>query len=300
MEEKGKNPLAKKLIILVVFIGIVIVAAMVDWAAEHPIVGTGARTGWLFMLISLGIVLPIVFMYFAGNETIERKEEDRKWFIWAGILFAAANGIPVIFYVVLGITPGYMIFLQLGLMGLFPAFMYQPKKKTVRLLILLIIFALLIVPLGILVNFQIDSIWAQLPVPNPTMEQIHATGTDAIDKTMYYMFYWGLLFPFIFMLIAMGWKFGGGKARETWNIFVAGMILQYSAMEDFLYFFLNGQNLPTDWYWLENFVINLMDLFGPVITSLDLLVYCSIMCTIVIFVLLDGHGFIWNKIKQRK
>ncbi|MFW9783968.1 MAG: hypothetical protein ACFFFB_16905, partial [Candidatus Heimdallarchaeota archaeon] len=64
---------------------------------------------------------------------------------------------------------------------------------------------------------------------------------------------------------------------------------------------LNGESLPGPplyWRWMENFVINMKVLFGEQITSFELLIFCLIISVIAIFVLFDGYGFIWNKIKS--
>ncbi len=104
---------------------------------------------------------------------------------------------------------------------------------------------------------------------------------------------------FFYLIVAIGWKLGGGTKRQSWNIFVAGTLLQYSTLEDFLYFFLNGQPLPGTWPWMSNFVINLEILFGHVPTDLDLLIFCLIISIIALFILFDGHGYIWTKIREK-
>jgi len=284
MNENNSKSWIKKLIVLVIFIGVIILTAEVDWAAEHPGVGIAIRLLWLISLLTLGLILPVGFMYLAGNKQSERGDSDKKWFVIAIILFLIANGIPIIFYIILGISPGFFLYLQLILFGLIPAFFLQPKKFKIRFLILAILFAAVIIPIGILVNFTIDDIWYG----------------GVTDKTMYYLSFWGLLMTFFYLIIAIGWKLGGGTKRQSWNIFVAGTLLQFSTLEDFFYFFLNGEPLPgppNHWYWMENFVINLKALFGHNPTSLDLLVFCLIISAIALFILFDGHGYIWKKIK---
>jgi hypothetical protein len=292
LSENGKGFWKKGLLIFCIFIGFIMLTAQVDYVAEHPSVGFGVRLTWLMVLVSMGIVLPIVFLYLAGNKTRERIESDKKGFIVAIILFAVANAIPIIFYVVMGIPPGFFIFLQLGLMGLLPAYVYQPKKSVVRVIILVLLFAAVIMPLALLVNFEIDKIWVLIP-STPTVQ-------EATIQTMYYMFYWGLLMPFVYLAMAIGWKFGGGTNRQGWNIFMAGMVLQYSTLEDFLYFALNGQPLPGVWPWMSEFVINLEALFGNVPTDVDIFIFCVIMVFIAIFILFDGHGKIWAKLSVKK
>lgn len=283
MFENNSNSWIKKLIILFIFIGVIMLTAEVDWAAEHPDVGIAVRFIWLISLLSLGLILPLLFMYFAGNEESERGESDKKWFIIAIILFLIANGIPIIFYVILGISPGFFLYLQLILFGLIPAFFHQPKKRKYRILVLVTLFAIIIIPIGVLVNLTIDDIWYE----------------GVVDKTMYYLSFWGLLMTFFYLIVAIGWKLGGGTKRQSWNIFVAGTLLQYSTLEDFLYYFLNGQPLPGTWPWMSNFVINLEILFGHVPTDLDLLIFCLIISIIALFILFDGHGYIWTKIREK-
>ncbi|MFX0003029.1 MAG: hypothetical protein ACFE9C_03000 [Candidatus Hodarchaeota archaeon] len=282
MSENDTNPWKKMLIILALFIVVIIFTAEVDWAAMNPGVGLGVRLFWLITLIILGIILPIGFMYLAGNKESKRAESDKKWLMIAVILFLIANGIPIVFYVILGNPPGFFLYLQLALFGLIPAFFLQPEKFNYRILILVILFAVITIPIGVLVNFSIDALWAGAP-----------------DNTMYYLSFWGLLMTFFYLIIAIGWKLGGGNKRQSWNIFIAGTLLQYSTFEDFLYFLLNGQSLPGIWPWMSNFVINLEVLFGHVPTDLDLLIFCLIISVIALFVLFDGHGFIWNKIKKK-
>ena len=282
MTENNSKSWIKKLIVLGIFIGVIMLTAEVDWAAEHDEVGIAIRLLWLISLLSLGLILPVGFMYLAGNKESERGDSDKKWFIIGIILFLIANGIPIIFYVVLEISPGFFLYVQLILFGLIPAFFLQPKKLKMRFLILIILFAAVIIPIGILVNFTIDDIWSGA----------------ATDKAMYYLSFWGLLMTFFYLIIAIGWKLGGGSKRQSWNIFVAGTLLQFSTLEDFFYFFLNGEPLPADWYWMENFVINLKTLFGSPITSCDLLIFCIIISAIALFILFDGHGYIWKKIRS--
>ena len=283
MFENNSNSWIKKLIILFIFIGVIMLTAEVDWAAEHSGVGITIRLIWLISLLSLGLILPLLFMYVAGNEESERGESDKKWFIIAIILFLIANGIPIIFYVILGISPGFFLYLQLILFGLIPAFFHQPKKKKYRILVLVTLFAIIIIPIGVLVNLTIDDIWYE----------------GVVDKTMYYLSFWGLLMTFFYLIVAIGWKLGGGTKRQSWNIFVAGTLLQYSTLEDFLYYFLNGKPLPGTWPWMSNFVINLEILFGHVPTDLDLLIFCLIISIIALFILFDGHGYIWTKIREK-
>jgi hypothetical protein len=268
-----------KLVILGIFIGIVAITAKVDWGAENPGLGPGFMIGWLFGgLLTLGIVLPILFMHLAGNETREREESDKKWFIIALIIYTVANGIPVVFYVILGNPPGFFLFLQLGLFGLIPAFILQPKGIKMRYIVLVILFAAVLAPLAVLV-FLTD---------------------PAVEQFLYYLFFWGLFCVFLYLFIAIGWKLGGGTRRQSWNIFMAGMLVQFSTLEDFLYYLLNGQSLPPNWYWLEDFVINLVKLFGHDPTSLDLLIFCVIMMSIAVLILFDVHGYLWDRYIKKK
>jgi len=271
----------KKSIFFCIFIGIVAVTAELDWAAENSEVGLLFRYRWLFVLLLLGLLLPIAFIYLAGNNIRERIKSDKKLFIISLILYAIANGIPMIFYLILKQPPGFFLFVQLSLFGLIPAFILQPKNIKTRILILIVLFIAILVPLAILLNFVIEDLWL-----NPRM-----------DKTMYYLLFWGLFSVFIYLFVAIGWKFGGGTRRESWNIFIAGTLIQFSTLEDFLYFLLNGQSLPGTWPWMSNFVINLEVLFGRIPTDLDLLLFCIIIVIIAIFILFDGYGYIWRKIK---
>lgn len=283
LTDNNSNSLKNKFIVLAIFIGIIILTAELDWAAEHPGVGLGLRLLWLSLLMGLGFAIPVLFIYLTGNKINERDESDKKWFIISVILFIIANGIPIIFYIVLEISPGFFLFVQLALFGLIPAFILQPKSLKIRILILIILFAVILLPLGFFVNLTINDIW----------------WGGLTDKTMYYLAFWGLFMTFFYLIIAIGWKFGGGSKRQSWNLFVAGTLLQYSTLEDFLYFFLNGQPLPGVWPWMENFVINLEALFGHIPTNIDLMIYCLIISSIAIFILFDGHGYIWNKIKSK-
>lgn len=271
-----------KTLVLIVFFGVIVLTAELDWAAEHSEVGIVMRFVWLISLLSLSLILPILFIYLAGNKEGKRGESDKKWLIIAIVLFLIANGIPIVFYVILGNPPGFLLYLQLALFGLIPAFILQPKTKRNKIVILLILFLVIIVPIGVLVNNTIDDLWYE----------------GVTDKTMYYLSFWGLLMTFFYLVVAIGWKFGGGSKRQSWNIFLSGTLLQYSTLEDFLYFLLNGQSLPGTWPWMSNFVINLEALFGHIPTDLDLLLFCVIISAIAIFILFDGHGYIWKKIKS--
>ena len=279
-------------LIYLIFVFIVAVTAKVDWAAEHPTSGFLFRYFWITFLLLLGLILPIVFMYFAGNQLREREESDKKLFIIALILFMVANGIPIIFYVVLGISPGFFLFVQLALFGLVPAFIFQPQQLKIRFLILILLVAAILIPLTILIDITVSSIWTN-PYNNSYIGEL--LPFLRTDKTLYYLFFWGLFSVFMYFIIAIGWKFGGGSKRASWNLFMAGMLVQYSTLEDFLYFILNNQNLPGEWPWLENFVINLVALFGHVPTDLDLFIFCIIINVIALIILYDGHGYIYER-----
>jgi len=282
MNEKNSKSILKKFIILAIFLGVIIITAEVDWAAEHPIVGLGFRYFWLILLLSLGLILPILFIYLAGGENREHNESEKRFFIISVILFIIANGIPIIFYVILGISPGFFLYLQLILFGFIPAFFPGLRNNKLRIIMLVLLYIVIILPIGILVNLSITEIWA-----------------GATDKTFYYLSFWGLLMSFFYLLIAIGWKLGGGSIRQSWNIFVGGTILQYSTLEDFLYFLLNGQPLPGLWDWMDKFVINLEWLFGRIPTDFDIMLFCIITSSIALFILFDGHGYIWKKFKER-
>jgi len=278
-----KKEWAYKIFVYLIFVFIVAVTAKVDWVAEHSIEGPISRYFWLGLLISLGFILPLVFMYLAGNEVREGDPDEKKWFLFALVLFAIGNGIPIVFYVVLGQPPGFFLFLQLALFGLVPAFIMQPKELKIRMVVIVVLFLVIVIPLGILVDVAIGDLWA-----NP-----------GGDKTMYYLSFWGLFSVFLYLVIAIGWKFGGGTRRQSWNVYIAGMLVQYSTMEDFFYYILNGQPLPGQWPWLNQFVINLEALFGRVPTDVDLLIFCIILNLIALFILFDGHGYIWKQLRQR-
>lgn len=286
MNENLKKEWLVKLLVYFLFVFIVAVSAKVDWAAEHSVMGPLFRYFWLILLISLGIIFPLVFMYLAGIKvrlSEEAASNDKKWFLIALILFAIGNGIPVIFYLVLGQPPGFFLFLQLALFGLFPAFIINLEQLKTKILVLVILFLVVLVPLGIFVDVTISELWA----------------TPSMDKTMYYLSFWGLFSVFLYLLIAIGWKFGGGSRRGSWNIYIAGMLVHYSTMEDFFYYILNGQPLPGEWPWLRNFVINLEALFGHIPTDFELLIFCLFLNTIALFVLFDVHGYLWKQLKQR-
>ncbi|MHA1752702.1 MAG: hypothetical protein ACTSYZ_10070, partial [Candidatus Helarchaeota archaeon] len=284
MSIKSLNLWVKKLVILGIFIGIIIITAEFDWSAEHTTVGIFIRFLWLASLLIIGISLSIFFIYFAGNIIQEKGKSDKMWFYISIILFIIANGIPIIFYVILEISPGFIFYLQIILMGLLSAFIIQPKNLKTRFLIILISDALILVPLIYLVNSAINDLWAGIPT----------------TSTIYYLSFWGLLMPFLYLILAISWKFGGGTKCQSWNIFVSAMLLQTSTLEDFFYFFINGQPLPGMWPWMQNFVINLEVLFGHIPTDLDILIFCSIITPIAIFILFDVHGYIWEKIKSKK
>jgi len=91
MTENNSKSWINKLIILAIFIGVIMLTAEVDWAAEHPGVGNAIRLLWLIILLALGLILPVGFMYLAGNKESERGDSDKKWFIIAVILFLIAK-----------------------------------------------------------------------------------------------------------------------------------------------------------------------------------------------------------------
>ena len=168
MSENNSNSWIKKLIVLAIFIGVITVTAELDWAAEHPEVGIVIRLVWLINLLSLGLILPIVFMYLAGNKERERAESDKKWFIIAIILFLIANGIPIVFYVILGIAPGFFLYVQLILFGLIPAYFLQLKNVKNRILLLTILFAAILAE-----NIRNLLLSGPVVFPHPTIRLEH-------------------------------------------------------------------------------------------------------------------------------
>ncbi len=285
MSEKIKKFLIN-LIILLIFIGIVVVTTEVDWAQENSNVGSIFLYFWLILLLILGIVLPILFMYLAGNKIQEIRESDKRWFIIAIILYGFASAIPIISYIIFNRPPNFFIYLLLGINGLIPAFALKPKILKNKLMILIIIFLIILVPLIIIVGLAIGDIWSQ-PIPDP-------------DNSFYYLMFWGIFCTHFYLFIALGWKFGGGTRRQSWNIYISGTLIQFSTLEDFLFYMLNGHELPGTWPWMENFLIDLKALFGRVPTDTDLLIFCIITLIIAILILFDVHGYLWKKIKQKK
>ncbi|MFX1480347.1 MAG: hypothetical protein ACFFCI_19805, partial [Promethearchaeota archaeon] len=68
MSENKSNSSVNKIVTLLIFIVVIVLTAEVDWAAMNKEVGMTLRLVWLISLLSLGLILPIGFMYLAGNK----------------------------------------------------------------------------------------------------------------------------------------------------------------------------------------------------------------------------------------
>lgn len=112
--------------------------------------------------------------------------------------------------------------------------------------------------------------------------------------------YWRNLFniflPILWVVMGFMFHLGGGRVGATLKIIIAGFYVEYSALNDFLYYLLNGERLPDKWTWIQapQFI------FGYSITTGQLALWLIIMLIFTfIILLLPLDSFIKDNIFQK-
>lgn len=108
--------------------------------------------------------------------------------------------------------------------------------------------------------------------------------------------YWYNLFnivlPVLWAALAFAYYLGKQSVGEAIKVFIAGVLLEYSSINDYMYYLLNGVALPDKWTWLKTPQF----LFGETITTPQLLLWTAICVALAFFVLsLPLQRFVWYK-----
>lgn len=122
-------------------------------------------------------------------------------------------------------------------------------------------------------------------------------------KIIYWIMMWGMVMPLSYVFLGASWKNGGRSSRKAFNIALAGIIMQYSFLEDFLFYALNGQPQPVGGYTaLLNFPLDISRLFGHQgvpMNTIELLIWMTIMIAIAVVVIFDVPHLIYKKISKK-
>lgn len=98
--------------------------------------------------------------------------------------------------------------------------------------------------------------------------------------------YWRNLFnvflPVLWGVLGFVYHLGGGSIGNAIKIVIVGVFLEYSTINDFLYYLLNATPLPDKWTWLATPQF----LFGSTITTPQLTLWLLLMLALAIVVLL--------------
>ncbi|MHA1265616.1 MAG: hypothetical protein ACTSRS_10305 [Candidatus Helarchaeota archaeon] len=295
LKEKIRYPL----IFLIVIIGLIAISAEIDWFWEGGLQGTEELKELAFIFL-FGVFIPVVLLFGfyiqKGSSSIKvplPNKNDRKRFIWSIIIILILQNLIPIFYLFLNrdetIIDIILAILLLGnfvAMGTLAAYFPLHKEPSKRMKRWFLFFLIAILPFYILIA---SIIWITWMIPDL--------------KLIYWILMWGVLMPLTFVFLGVSWKSRTGMARESFNIAFGGILIQYSFLEDFLYYALNGQPQPVSYNALLNLPIDLAHLFGHQgvgLSPVELGIWMGIIITIGILILFDIPYQIYQKLKGGK
>lgn len=256
----------------------------------------------ILTVLSLGITF---VLFYLPKKEYDQPDSKNKMFAIGLVIFLAIQPLAIIpnifgrlFYddPILGLPFKLMSFLMIIVIvgTCFFAASIPRLASNKKMLIILVIVWSLIIP----VFLAIIALYG-----GPLMEP---TGADPL----YWIFLWGLFCVFTYLIWGIGWKFGGGSMRQTFNITFALIWLQYSTLEDFIYYLpytLMGyfKSIPDFLLFphpaLDNFLIPLSLIFGhpgTPINTIEMMIWCTIIIAISLFVLFDCPYLIYKKLKK--
>ena len=240
--------------------------------------------GWIILKISLH----------KGAEPV-RVEGHKKKFIWSIVIILIMQNMIPIFYLMFNrdelfvdILIAFLLIANFIAMAALAAFIPIPSKEGQSRRRLLMYFLFAVLPFYVLVGGLIGASWAV------------TGGTQDTLKLIYWIMMWGVVMPLSFVFLGVSWKLGRGESRKAFNIGIAGILIQYSFLEDFLFYALNGQPQPPGGYTaLLNFPLDISRLFGHQgipLTPIELVIWMIIMISIAVIVLFDVPYLIYKKI----
>jgi hypothetical protein len=300
---KKENSIRDKLIVPLIFLGIFIlmvaISAEVDWFWSQGIGGGGSMKElsfvWLFaVLLPLVLVIGWLMMERFPAKVNEPSpiEGDKKKFIWSIIILVIAqNSIPAFYFLFRDELFGDLAIAVLFIMNFiamasiaayFPIHTDEAKRRKRWL----IFFLLAIIPFYVQVGALIGITWIFPDI-----------------RIIYWILMWGIVMPLSFVFLGVSWKNGRGEPRKAFNIAMAGILIQYSFLEDFLFYALNGQPQPATYDALLYFPLDIAHLFGHQgvgITPSELLIWMIIIIVIAVVILFDVPYTLYQKISSKK
>ncbi len=300
LEKESTNNFVYPLIFLGLFVLLIGISAEVDWFWNGGLHGTikfkELAYVWLFvvlmpLLLIFGWLLMKKFPKTGGDPM--PIEGDRNKFIWSIIFILVMQNMVPIFYLLfnrdeffIDLVIAVLMIINFISMSAMAAFFPIHSESSARNKRWLIFFLFAVLPFYILVGVLIGVTWI---VPDL--------------KIIYWIVMWGLVLPMSFVFLGMSWKNGGGNPRKAFNIAFAGIIMQYSFLEDFFFYALNGQPQPAGGYEaLLHFPLDISRLFGHqgvALTPTELLIWMIIMLALAALIVLDVPFLVYKKLRNK-
>ncbi|NVM53505.1 MAG: hypothetical protein HWN66_07345 [Candidatus Helarchaeota archaeon] len=304
-EQNFSDKVIYPLIFLGIFVLLIAISAEVDWFWNGGLYGTVAFKElafvWLFsVLLPLILIIGWLIMERFPQRVKEPTpiEGDKKKFIWwIIILLIIQNTVPV-FYIVfdrdllyVDLVIAVLLIINFIAFAAIAAFFPIHSENAKRRKRWLIFFLIGVLPFYVLVGGLIGASWAT------------TGGTQETLKLIYWIMMWGMVMPLSFVFLGVSWKNGRGESRKAFNIAFAGILMQYSFLEDFLFYALNGQPQPPLGYTaLLNFPLDIARLFGHqtvALTTVELLIWMIIMISIAVVIIFDIPYIVYKKITKK-
>lgn len=294
-----KENFVNSLIFLAVIIGLIAISAEIDWFWNGGLHGTVAFKELAYIFL-FGIFVPFVTLFGfyvirkipISGEPFIGSPSDRKKFIWSLlIILVLQNTIPVVYLlmdrnlVVIDVILAVMLFANFIAMAALAAYFPVHSEEPKRVKNWLLFFLIGVLPFYVLIGGVIGLSWM---IPDL--------------KLLYWILMWGVVMPITFVFLGVSWKTRTGSARKAFNIAFGGIIIQYSFLEDVLFYALNGQPQPTGYTALLNLPIDLAHLFGHqgiAITPIELLIWIIIMFSIGIPIIFDVPYQVYQKFLRK-
>ncbi len=286
-KELFNNFYLKRLLMFAMIIVLIACSALVDWWWEQGKLGFQTFFVWFWLFGgTLGLCLLFsLALWHIGETAPDENKPWKKFFVIALILAIVGHNLVFLTYmmsVTLAVSPSLLF--TIIMMSLLPAILPRHENTKRQILYVLLMVMFVVLPFMIGVSMFIHLSWL-----NPA---------EAIFTTLYWIFIWGFVMPAIYMTLAFGYRMGGGKTRHVFNIALAGTFMQYSLLEDLFFYLLTGTPLPATWPWLSNFIFPLEAIFlhpGIAISTIEMLIWFSIMTVISVIILFDIYGIIWDR-----
>jgi hypothetical protein len=287
------------LVFLAVIIGLIAISAEIDWFWNGGLYDTVPVKELAFVFL-FGVFTPVVVLF--GFYIIKKMplsadkpsplQGDRKKFVWSIIIIVILqNTIPVVYLlldrdlIIIDVTLAILLFGNFVAMAALAA--YYPihpdeSKQTKRwfLFFLIGVFSFYVMIGGIIgVSWMIPDL-----------------------KLIYWILMWGVVMPMTFVFLGLCWKARTGERRQAFNIAFGGILIQYSFLEDVLFYALNGQPQPTGYNALLNLPIDIAHLFGHqgiALTPAELLIWLVIMLSLGVLIIFDVPYQIYHRLRSK-